>query len=1088
MRKSWILELCAVILLLSMAKPGQSQDVSGLAELAKSVPIEQRQVLVLDSYQYGLPVPDGINRSILNTLTEGGVSLRDIYVEHLELSRMPKGEDRASVVDLLRRKLTGKRFGVVIAEGSFAVEIMAREAKDLFPDAALLTLIAPSINSLRNSPRRVINVPWRVDPAGTLRVALAMFPGTRRVVVVTGANDGILPFLDEAREAFTPWNDKLEFEYTNEMTYEEMMGRISDLPSDSIIIYSSYFTDSSGRSFAPIEVAAKVSQAATAPVFGTLEVFLGHGIVGGSLVRTTVIGKQAGEVSLGYLNGSLKLPEPETTFDTTTQMMFDWHELIRWRVDTTRLPKDSIIINQPESFFFKYKDLVLGTAAVVTSLAFAVVALGATIYRRRTAEEALRESEQRFALAMEATKDGLWDWNLCTGEVYYSPGYLAMLGYTSGEVPADASTWVERIHPGDKDAALKANTDCVENRRDDFEVEFRMQAKNGEWRWILGRGKAADRDQNGRATRIVGTHTDITDRARQTREIKLLNRLYSVLSRVSQAVVRATSPETFLEQACREVVEGGGFLQAWIGYVDVAANAVLPAALWGGIGEYVRGITVYADNRPEGRGPTGTCIRERNPSVHNDFLHDPQTLTWRDRAAPFGIASSAAFPIERAGRVWGALTIYSDEVSRFGDEDVELLNKVAGDIGFALDNLDRESERKRAEEERLRLEDRLQRAEKMEALGTLAGGVAHDLNNVLGIVVGYSELLIDDLDESSSTRSEAIEILKGGQRAAAIVQDLLTLARRGVSNRQVLNLNSIIMECQKSPEFASIFSDRRNVLIKADFEADLLNISGSSVHIAKSFLNLVSNAADAMPNSGSITVRTGNRYLDKPISGYDEIREGDYVVLSISDTGEGIPASDLKRIFEPFYTKKVMGRSGTGLGLAVVWGTMKDHHGYINVESEEGKGTTFTLYFPVTREDLSPEKVSLAASEYMGKGESVLVVDDVKEQRDLATAMLTKLNYRVSSVSSGEEAVEYMKEHSSDLVVLDMIMEPGMDGLDTYREILEVHPRQRAIIVSGFSETERVSKAQALGAGAYVKKPYVLEKLGLAIRKEMERT
>jgi CheY-like chemotaxis protein len=381
----------------------------------------------------------------------------------------------------------------------------------------------------------------------------------------------------------------------------------------------------------------------------------------------------------------------------------------------------------------------------------------------------------------------------------------------------------------------------------------------------------------------------------------------------------------------------------------------------------------------------------------------------------------------------------------------------------------------------------LQRAEKMEALGTLAGGVAHDLNNVLGIVVGYSELLLSELDESSPAGLKAKETLKGGQRAAAIVQDLLTLARRGVPSRHVLNLNGIIMDCQRSPEFQKILSYQPNIRIRTDLQADLLNLSGSAVHLGKSFMNLVSNAAEAMLDAGELTIKTHNRYLDKPVSGYDEIREGDYVVLSISDTGEGIAPNDLKRVFEPFYTKKVMGRSGTGLGLAVVWGTVKDHHGYINVESEEGKGTTFTLYFPVTREELSPEEVAVATSEYMGNGESILVVDDVKEQRELATTMLTKLNYRVSSVSSGEEAVEYIKKNKVDLVVLDMIMDPGMDGLDAYLKIIEIHPHQKAIIVSGFSETERVTKAQEMGAGPYVKKPYVLEKLGLAIRKEIDR-
>jgi CheY-like chemotaxis protein len=300
-----------------------------------------------------------------------------------------------------------------------------------------------------------------------------------------------------------------------------------------------------------------------------------------------------------------------------------------------------------------------------------------------------------------------------------------------------------------------------------------------------------------------------------------------------------------------------------------------------------------------------------------------------------------------------------------------------------------------------------------------------------------------------------------------------------------LNLNDIVLECRNSPEFAALSSYHPNIRLKTNLEAHLLNISGSAVHLGKSLINLVSNAAEAMPQGGAVTIKTRNQYLDKPVSGYDEVREGDYVVLSVSDTGEGIPAGDLKRIFEPFYTKKVMGRSGTGLGLAVIWGTVKDHSGYINVESQEGKGTIFTLYFPVTREEITREQVPVAAAEYKGSGESILVIDDVKEQRELAGTMLKKLNYTVATVSSGEEAVEYLKQNAVDLVVLDMIMDPGMDGLDTYAKILESHPHQRAIIVSGFSETDRVSQAQALGAGTYVRKPYIMEKLGLAVRAEL---
>jgi PAS domain S-box-containing protein len=397
------------------------------------------------------------------------------------------------------------------------------------------------------------------------------------------------------------------------------------------------------------------------------------------------------------------------------------------------------------------------------------------------------------------------------------------------------------------------------------------------------------------------------------------------------------------------------------------------------------------------------------------------------------------------------------------------------------------TERKRAEEERKTLEERLQRAEKMEALGTLAGGIAHDLNNVLGIIVGYSELLLFKIDAASPARAYVMNIMQGGERAAAIVQDMLTLARRGVPVEQVVNLNSIITDYQKTPEFLKVISFHPQVVVQTDLEPELLNIKGSPIHLGKTLMNLVSNAAEAMANGGMLTIATGNQYMDRPVYGYDDIKEGDYVVLTVSDTGEGIPAADLKRIFEPFYTKKVMGRSGTGLGLTVVWGTVKDHNGYIDVQSEEGRGTIFTLYFPVTREEMPGDQVSMSMAEYMGNGESILVVDDVAGQRDLMARMLEKLNYQVTAVSSGEEAVAYVKSQKVDLVVLDMIMDPGMDGLDTYRKIIEIHPKQKAIIVSGFSETDRVKQAKALGAGAYVKKPYVLEKLGLAVRKELNR-
>jgi PAS domain S-box-containing protein len=386
----------------------------------------------------------------------------------------------------------------------------------------------------------------------------------------------------------------------------------------------------------------------------------------------------------------------------------------------------------------------------------------------------------------------------------------------------------------------------------------------------------------------------------------------------------------------------------------------------------------------------------------------------------------------------------------------------------------------------VQLETQLQRAQKMEAIGTLAGGVAHDLNNILSGIVSYPDLLLMQLPDDSDMRRPLTTMRESGKKAVAIVQDLLTLARRGLGEVSVISLNDVICRYMNSPEFQKLKSYHPWVHIESRLHADLLNILGSSIHLHKTLMNLVSNAAEAIEKKGEVIIETGNCYVDKPIKGYDTVNEGEYVLLRVSDTGVGMAPEEIERIFEPFYTKKMMNRSGTGLGMAVVWGTVKDHKGYIDVESREKRGTTVTLYFPVTRRSRGEESV-LPIEEYMGSGETLLVVDDVKEQREIISSMLKALGYRVEAVPSGEEAIASVKEKPYALVILDMVMEPGIDGLDTYIRILKKVPGQKAIIVSGFSETERITEALRLGAGAYLKKPYTMDKLGQAVKKGLGR-
>jgi PAS domain S-box-containing protein len=407
-------------------------------------------------------------------------------------------------------------------------------------------------------------------------------------------------------------------------------------------------------------------------------------------------------------------------------------------------------------------------------------------------------------------------------------------------------------------------------------------------------------------------------------------------------------------------------------------------------------------------------------------------------------------------------------------------------LGAIIHNRD-VTQLKRMETDRKELELRLQRAQKMEALGTLAGGIAHDLNNILSGLVSYPELILLQLPPDSPFRKPLQTIQRSGEKAAATVQDMLTMARRAHAPSENVNVNRVVRDYLRSPEHEKLLSLYPEVHVTAALEPDLKDVVGVPVQIWKIVMNLVSNAFEAMPGGGSLSIVTENRILGSPFRGYEFIPEGSYVILSVIDTGTGMTHEVLERIFEPFYTKKAMGRSGSGLGMAIVWGALKDHKGFIDLSSAEGKGSRFTLFFPALPHVPKKAVVSRTVATPMGKGERLLIVDDEEQQREIATAMLSSLGYSVCCVATGLEAARHVESSPPDLVILDMILGDGMDGLDTYRKILEVSPGQKAIIASGFSESDRVRQCLRLGAGAYLRKPYTIDAIGRSIRKELEK-
>jgi len=392
---------------------------------------------------------------------------------------------------------------------------------------------------------------------------------------------------------------------------------------------------------------------------------------------------------------------------------------------------------------------------------------------------------------------------------------------------------------------------------------------------------------------------------------------------------------------------------------------------------------------------------------------------------------------------------------------------------------------KEAEKERQLMEEKLLRAQKMESIGMMAGGVAHDLNNILSGIVTYPELILMNLPEDSPLQRPIKAIHDSGKSAAAVVEDLLTLARGISSQRTICNINDILREYKQSPEFHNLQTLHPHVGFSFHMDPHLLNINCSAIHIKKCIMNLITNGAEAILSRGEVVVSMHNHYCETPLPGHPQMHRGEYAVLSVADSGTGIPEESLERIFEPFFSRKVIGRSGTGLGLAIIWNTVQDHQGGITVKSGSD-GTTFELFFPATREEELISHESIDIERYKGKGETILIVDDDKGQRSIAQQLLNRLGYTSHAVDSGEEALRYLSREVADLVILDMIMAPGMNGCETYRKILELHPRQKALITSGYAESRDVQTALALGVGKFVKKPYLIGTLAVVIKDILE--
>jgi len=370
-------------------------------------------------------------------------------------------------------------------------------------------------------------------------------------------------------------------------------------------------------------------------------------------------------------------------------------------------------------------------------------------------------------------------------------------------------------------------------------------------------------------------------------------------------------------------------------------------------------------------------------------------------------------------------------------------------------------------------------AGRVEAAGRIAGQIALNFSNLLGPLMAYPELIKDELPKDHTAIPMLDDIEEAAQQISEINQQLLTLGRRGSHDIEHLNLNSIV---EQSISQLTLYHEK--ITIEKNLSPDITTIDGERPQIYRVLNNIITNAIEATGGTGTISITTGSRFVTSFKGIFGIIPAGDYVTVAVSDSGPGISENLLSRIFDPFFTTKTaLRKKGSGLGLSIVNAVVKDHKGYINCNTTKGEGTTFTLYFPVSS-STSEKTCKTLHRENKGK---IMVVDDDPIQRNVMQTLLTRLHYDVTTASSGEEAVKLASDTQFDLAILDVIMPGGIDGVETYRQMKEFNPDQKAIILSGFAYSDRVELAAELGIGQFIRKPVTLETLSQAVYKEISR-
>jgi PAS domain S-box-containing protein len=1092
----------------------------------------KKNVLVVHSYNYGYGWTDSIMKGIEAVLPSKQFNLT---VEYMDTKKFEAPAFFQKLEDLYRYKFAAQKFDIIICSDDNAFNFLKKNKNDLFgPDPPVVFC---GVNFFQdadlNGRQDITGVMESYDIAGTIEIIRILHPGLQEILVISDRTATGIANTRKVRKAMAEQFPQQKYTLVDDVAMAELLQLLGQAPAGTAALYLGYAMDKSGKSYAPLEGSlALISGRSRAPLYSVWEFTL-ESVVGGMITSGYYQGEMAAAMAKRLMEGE-RVAAMSVVKDSPNKPMFNYLQMQRFGISPSQLPDGSIMINRPDSFYDQHKSMVWAILSILLVLFLVVLVLTGAIVRQRRAEEALRESEEKYRQLMNTANDAIFIAEVKTGIVIDANQKAQEL--LNLPVEKIIGMHQSQLHPPEE--AQRYQSIFKQHIEEGGQITEEIILINAEGRRIPVEISASVTEVKGRKL-VQGIFRDVTERCRAEAELRRSEEQYRLLVNQVPAVVYKGYPDWSLDCFDRKIEEITGYLKEEFDSRRITwRDLIFPEDMAQAKKAYI------AAHKGDGSYITEHRIRKKNGEVRwiqsrNRIIYDSEGKADHTSGVFFDITEHKRLEEERdrlfnmsmdmlcvAGFDGFFKQINPAWSKTLGWPARELLSRPYLDLVHPEDRVATAAagERLKAGKPVIQFENRYQcsngsyrwiswnsfpfpeeklifavarditekrdmekqflEAQRMEAVGLLAGGVAHDFNNLLTTIMGYCDIMLLEQDQETTFSVYLKEIIKATSHGTSLTNQLLAFSRKQIMQPRVFDLNTILTDMDKM----------LHRLIGEDIDLVTNNsgepgwVKADPGQIEQIIMNLVVNARDAMPQGGMLTIETKNVDLDEAYARrHMGVSPGPYVMLAVSDNGLGMDAETLSHIFEPFFTTK-RDSKGTGLGLATVYGIVQQSSGHIWVYSEPGQGTTFKIYLPQVAEHLETVKpVANAAITLQGR-ETILVVEDEVPLRELISKSLRKFGYQVLTAALGSEALLICEEEKGPihLLLTDVVM-PHMSGRELVERLTPLHPEIKVIYMSGYTENAIVHHGVLDANINFIQKPFRVKDLVEKVREVLDR-